>query len=56
MDSLIPVFVMTLILKVKPVLISGVFGVNPDLIAGIVTNTEDNGDLIRTGGLSFEFR
>ena len=46
MDSLISVFVLTFILEVKPVFISGVFGVNPDLIAGIVTDTEDDGDLI----------
>ena len=43
MDSLVSIRVfLTLILEVKPVFISGVFGVNPDLIAGIVTDTEND--------------
>ena len=48
MDPLISLLVFpTLILEIEPVSISGVFGVNPDLIAGVVTDTENDGNLIR---------
>ena len=47
MASLISIRVLATLLEIKPVPVSAVFGVHPDLIAGIVTDTENDGGMIR---------